>query len=80
MKLNNFKIDFKESIIFFSDFLAIGAYLVARATNTLVIVFIASYYRQIKTSFVKPEVWKSQPNKTGINFTIFILMFVVNRM
>ena len=50
---------------------------------------MASYNRQlsedikmknyrIKTSFVSPEGPKTRANKTGINFMIFILIFVVN--
>ena len=48
---------------------------------------MASYYRQffaeikrknykIKTSFIIPERPKTKANKTGINFMIFILIFV----
>ena len=45
-------------------------------------LFITSNYRQlstdIKTSFVSPKRPKDRANKTGINFTIFILLFIEN--
>ena len=61
-------------------------YLIELVIN--IYVFIASYYRQlfadikmkkikIKTSFFSPEGPKARAKKTGIDFMIFILIFVV---
>ena len=46
--------------------------------------FIASYYRKLFADIkinnlnIKPVLIKAQANKTGINFMIFILIFVEN--
>ncbi len=73
-------VEFKCMLAFYNIFVILAM---------LEYIFIASYYRQlsadkkmkkfkIKTSFVSRKGTKARADKTGINFMIFILIFVEN--